>query len=78
MEDRHTAEVIELKKLKLQQINLKEGFDDGADERQMLVNLVKVKDEEIKQLKMQLSDIDLDKSNVSPERSSVSPLRKNQ
>lgn len=33
MEDRHTAEVIELKKLKLKQVNLNEGFEDGADER---------------------------------------------
>lgn len=54
MEDRHNTEVIELKKSQLSQVKVDEGLlvvDGEAQERQMLVNLVKVKDEEIKQLK---------------------------
>ena len=62
MEQRHTAEVIELKKTQLDsvksqvqvhQLDEKEVDEGevGPDEKQMLSNLVKVKDEEIRQLK---------------------------
>ena len=67
MEQRHTAEVIELKKNQLDAVKsqVNNQVDDdferengegevGPDEKQMLANLVKVKDEEIRQLKRQL------------------------
>ena len=53
MEERHTAEVIELKQKQLEnvQLNTDPLIGDDQEDRQMLVNLVKVKDEEIKQLR---------------------------
>ncbi len=45
---------------------------DDQEDTQMLVNMVKVKDEEIKQLKRQLGVTEL---NASPTRSNASPLR---
>ena len=78
MEDRHNTEVIELKKSQLNQVKEDEGLlvvDGDVQERQMLVNLVKVKDEEIKQLKRQLGVVELDQGHLEMQRTSVSPLR---
>ena len=74
-EERHTAEVIELKKTQLDVV--KQSVEDESkpsdDDHNMLLNLVKVKDEEIKQLKRQLGVAEL------PENSDpASPLRASQ
>ena len=50
MEERHTAEIIELKQSQLSNVKQGVGYDE-EEETQMLLNLVKIKDEEIKQLK---------------------------
>ena len=42
--------------------------DLSADQQQILVNLVKVKDQEIRELKMQLNNASLDQDNISPLR----------
>jgi hypothetical protein len=47
MDERHTAVIIEMKKSQLQNVE----HSLLGDDEQMLVNLVKLKDEEIKQLK---------------------------
>ena len=77
MEERHTAEVIELKQKQLEnvQLNTDPLIGDDQEDRQMLVNLVKVKDEEIKQLRHQLGDDEL--IGGSPARHNASPLRAN-
>lgn len=50
MEERHTAEIIQLKQSQLSNVK-QASFQEDDEEMQMLLNLVKVKDEEIKQLK---------------------------
>ena len=77
MEERHTAEVIELKKSQLDAVKMtvqhqeEDGIVDAKDEEHlMLANLVKVKDEEIRQLKRQLGVVELPESDAR-----VSPLR---
>ena len=56
MEERHTAEVIQPKKSQLDAVKMAVqeeacGDEDNGEERLMLANLVKVRDEEIRQLK---------------------------
>ena len=57
MEERHTAEIIELKQMQLSSIkneNADPSLGEDKEDHQMLLNLVRVKDEEIRQLKKQL------------------------
>lgn len=59
MEERHTAEIIELKSNQLSAVkeNVHIEDDEDGEETLMLVNLVKIKDEEITELKNQLEDL---------------------
>ena len=78
MEERHTAEIIELKQGQLSSLKKsvsQEQLQEGEEsETQMLRNVVKVKDEEIKQLRRQLGVTELELSG-SPVRNNGSPLR---
>ena len=69
-EERQKAEIDELKKSQLNRIRPSE-----PDELLLLQNLLKVKDEEIRQLKYQLGVSEL--GNNSSARDSASPLRPN-
>ena len=75
MEERHTAEIIELKHSQLSAVK-NESFrgEQEPEDYQMLINLVKVKDEEIQQLKQQLGNESgfIDESGI---RDNASPLR---
>lgn len=73
MDERHTAEIIELKHSQLSAVK-GTGLQDDDEDHQMLINLVKVKDEEIMQLKRQIGNGSeyLDDSAI---RSNASPLR---
>ena len=82
MEERHTAEIIELKSNQLSAVkeNVHIEDDEDGEETLMLVNLVKIKDEEITELKNQLEDLrnqQIPEAEVSPRRTNVSPVRQN-
>ena len=83
MDERHTAEIIELKQLQLSAVkddtagvasqNDAQELQQQEEENQMLVNLIKVKDEEIMQLKRQLGN----NSTISNGAGENSPSRRN-
>ena len=77
MDERHIAEVIELKQTQLAAVKnsvSQEELDFQDRDTQMLTNLVKVKDEEIKSLKRQLGVAEMPEN----QNRQASPLRVNQ